>query len=87
MRTYDYFIILPDNPIKAVWDIVITVLILFVCVTAPWRLAFSDDDDLLWKLIIGIVDFFFLIDLVVNFFTAYHDEEFNFIDDRKVSNI
>ena len=62
-------------------------LILFVCVTAPWRLAFTDEDDLTWMIVGGVVDFFFLIDLVTNFFTAYHDEEYNFIDDKKVTRI
>ena len=84
-RKYDYFIILPEHPIKSLWDIIITILIVFVCITAPWRLAFTDEDDILWTVIGACVDFFFLIDLVINFFTAYHDDEFNLIDDRKVT--
>ena len=83
-RNYEYFIILPEDPFKSFWDFLITLLILFVCVTAPWRLAFTDEDDTTWTVIGGIVDLFFLGDLVINFFTAYHDDEFNFIDDRKV---
>ena len=78
---------MPEEAFKVFWDIFITILILFVCVTAPWRLAFTDEDDLAWMIIGGIVDFFFLVDLVINFFTAYHDEEFNFIDDRKVTRV
>ena len=60
----------------------ITLLILFVCITAPWRLAFTDEDDLEWLIIGGIVDSFFLVDLVLNFFSAYHDEEYNLVDNR-----
>ena len=67
------------------WDFLITMLILFVCITAPWRLAFTDEDDLLWMLIGAVVDLFFLGDLIINFFTAYHDSEYNLVDDRKVS--
>ena len=52
--------------------------------TAPWRLAFTEEDDLKWTIIGIVVDSFFLVDLVLNFFTAYHDEEFNLVDDRKV---
>ena len=83
-QSYDYFIILPGDPIKSLWDVVITILIVFVCITAPWRLAFTDEDDIPWTVVGACVDFFFLVDLVINFFTAYHDDEFNLIDDRKV---
>ena len=80
-------IIMPENTFKVFWDLLVTLLILFVCVTAPWRLAFTDEDDLAWMIVGGIVDSFFLVDLVISFFTAYHDEEYNFIDDRKVTRV
>ena len=83
-RSYDYFLILPDDSFKAAWDTIITLLIFFVCVAAPWRLAFTEEDDLPWIIIGIVVDSFFLVDLIINFFTAYHDEEFNLVDDRKV---
>ena len=83
-RTYDYFVILPEHPFKSVWEACNTFFILFICVTAPWQLAFTDEEDLLWLLIGVVVDLFFTADLVLNFFMAYHDEEFNLIDKRKV---
>ena len=76
---------MPEDSFKGIWDLIITVLILFVCITAPWRLAFSDEDDLLWMITGIVVDSFFLFDLVLNFFFAYHDEEYNLVDDRKVT--
>ena len=84
-RRNSAFIVLPGDTFKVFWDIFVTLLILFVCVTAPWRLAFTDEDDLAWMIVGGIVDLFFLADLVINFFTAYHDDEFNFVDDRTVT--
>ena len=59
-------------------------LILFVCITAPARLAFTDTDNLEWIIVDAIVDGLFFVDLVLNFFMAYHDEEFTLIEDRKV---
>ena len=59
-------------------------MLLFVCIAAPTRIAFSDEDNLTWTVIDGIVDTLFLIDIVLNFFFAYHDDEYNLIDDRKV---
>ena len=83
MKQYDYFIILPDDPFRPYWDIIITFLLLFVCVSSPARIAFTDTDNLLWILIDSVVDLAFLADIVLNFFFAYHDEEFNLIDDRR----
>ena len=83
-KKYDYFIILPDDSFKGAWDILIMLLILFVCVTAPARIAFTDTDNFEWIVIDAVVDSFFFIDLVLNFFMAYHDEEYTLIDDRKV---
>ena len=82
-KKYDYFIILPDDPFKATWDVINMLLILFVCVTTPARIAFLEDDDFAWTLTSACVDTFFLVDLVLNFFSAYHDKQLNLIDDRK----
>ena len=72
-KSYDYFILLPDDQFTAVWEIVNMLLILFVCVTTPARIAFTEDDDLTWIIINSCVESLFLIDLVLNFFSAYHD--------------
>lgn len=82
---YSYFIILPDDKFKGVWDISNMLLILFVCLTAPARIAFTDEDNLTWMVLGLAIDFFFLVDLILNFFTAYHDEEYNLVDNRRVS--
>jgi len=41
------------------------------------RLAFYDRDPLGWILMYGVVDFSFLTDLVLTFFTSYTDETTN----------
>ena len=56
-----------------------------MCIAAPLRIAFSDDEDLAWTVIDSIVDTVFLVDILLNFFFAYHDDEYNLIDDRKVA--
>ena len=60
-------------------------LILFVCITAPARLAFTETDSVEWIILESAIDVMFFVDLVLNFFMAYHDEEFTLIDDRKVA--
>ena len=58
--------------------------ILFVCITSPARIAYSDRDDTTWTVIGLIVDAFFFADLVLNFFTAYYDKEYNLVINRSV---
>ena len=82
-KKYDYFIILPDDKFKTYWDLTITLLLLFVCIAAPTRIAFSDEDEIGWIIIDSVVDTLFFVDIVLNFFFAYHDMEYNLIDDRK----
>ena len=60
-------------------------LVFGVCVITPWRLAFTEEDDELWEGLWYAVNSFFVIDLVLNFFIAYYDEEYNLIDDRMVN--
>ena len=83
VKRYDYFILLPDDPFKVAWDVINMLLVLFVSVTTPARIAFTEEDNLEWTVIGLIVDSLFLVDLVLNFFSAYHDSELNPIDDRK----
>ena len=60
-------------------------VLLSVCIITPARLAFTDADDLTWVIVGLFFDVLFAVDLILNFFMAYHDEEFNLIDDRKVT--
>ena len=44
-KKYNYFIILPKSKWKGVWDMINLTLILTVCVLAPLKIAFSDEED------------------------------------------
>ena len=51
------------------------------CATTPWYLAFPESyshNALLFDTCLNLV---FFADIVINFFTAYHDNEFRVIDD------
>lgn len=57
------------------------------CVITPYSLAFPED----YKGTILYVDYLmnvlFFIDVIVNFFSAYVDSDFNLVDDPKVNKI
>ena len=58
-------------------------LLIYATTVTPYRVAFVDQDSIVWIIIDSIVDFFFLCDLVLNFFFAYYDEDEELVFDRK----
>jgi len=58
-----------------------------VVIYLPLTLAFANDGEPVWEFVIDlIIIVLFIIDLVLNFFTAYYDKrEIIIVDDHKVS--
>ena len=79
------YMLYPEDEIKGQWDVFITLVLLFTCITTPARIAFDNDDDIEvgWETTRWIVDFFFLVDIIINFNSAYQDDDFKTIEDRK----
>jgi hypothetical protein len=58
---------------------------MFTCCETPYILAFMPDGTPVeWLIIEGLIDVFFLVDVIINFFTSYYNNEFALIDDRRV---
>lgn len=73
----------PEDNMRNNWDMFITVVLLWTCITTPARIAFVEDDTPFWAFIKWAVDFMFLIDIIIIFNSAVQDEDFITIDDRK----
>ena len=56
--------------------------LIFTCCTTPLFISFHEDEPGIdkWDLINIIVDSLFAIDIVVMFFSAFHDDDFQIID-------
>jgi hypothetical protein len=67
------FMFYPEDPTKGNWDLFITIVLLWTCIATPARIAFEDGNtvEVGWETVKWIVDFLFLIDIVINFNTAY----------------
>ncbi|CDW71411.1 UNKNOWN [Stylonychia lemnae] len=88
------FLIYPDSAFKIRWDLLITMyyiqyilffrLLLYTCIQCPYSIAFLDNPGNIWIIVNAIVDFLFLVDVAVNFFSAFYDKELELIDDKKV---
>ena len=75
------WIILPDNPYKKFWDLIIALLILYSAIITPYEIAFSDSNKSNWFEI--LIDIFLAIDIVLTFFSAYTDDEENLVKNHK----
>ena len=75
----------PTDTIKVmVWDLLISVILLLTCFVTPFNLAFTEEvDKVVWYVTVNYaIDFLFLIDIFINFNTAYQNELYETIDDR-----
>ena len=70
-------VILANNPKKMIFDLIITACLLFTATVVPFRLAFNETDPIEWTVVYGVIDFIFLIDIIITFFTSYTDEDEN----------
>ena len=75
------WIILPDNPYKKMWDLLIAFLILYSAIVTPYDIAFSDSSKVSWFDI--LIDILLGIDIVLTFFSAYTDDEENLVKNHK----
>ena len=57
------------------------------CIITPYNMAFPDGYTKNMFYIDLLIDFVFLVDVIVNFFFASYDNNFNVIDDPKVTTV
>jgi hypothetical protein len=72
-----------EDPFKGYWDIYIALVLIFTSLVTPYRIALVEKDNTQWNIINNTVDIMFLIDIIIIFNSAFEDEDFNIIDDRK----
>lgn len=77
------YLIYPEDAFSSSWELWITIILLYTCMATPYRIAFVQVDSFGWKFQAWFVDIMFLIDIFINFNTAYQDEDFITVDDRK----
>ena len=75
------WVILPDNPYKRLWDLIISCIILYSSIMTPYELAFMDKTKDSWSDF--FLDVFLWLDIIINFFSAYTDSEENLVKNHK----
>lgn len=68
------WVLSPQSRFRYTWDSVATLLIIFIAVVLPYRVTFATDWTLGWELFDLFTDSFFIVDIILNFNTAYIDD-------------
>ena len=76
-------IIHPQSFWKTIWNAAMLIVIIFLSISVPYRIAFEDMAPLYWVYIDTVLDFLFIIDMILNFFTAIENDNGDIIIDRK----
>lgn len=58
-----------------IFDLIITACLVFTATVLPFRLAFSETETIGWKVVYILIDLFFLLDIILTFFTSYTNED------------
>lgn len=65
-----------DGPFRTVWDTIMGVVLVYVCIWLLFRLAYFENDPPYFFLMVDTIsDNYFIVDIVINFFTSYKDEK------------
>ena len=65
------FVMHPTTKVRQYWDFLQVFLLLYIAIAVPYRIGFSELSYGWWYAIDFVVDTYFYIDMVFNFFTAY----------------
>ena len=68
-------LIFPDDTFKEQWEMILAVMILYSCLWVPYYMAFVDQEGLPTVIMDGFSDLIFLVDVVVNFNSAFFDDQ------------
>lgn len=74
------WIIYPEDDWKGKWDLYITVILIFTCLSTPYLISF-EAETCGWIVANYTIDICFLIDIFFNFFQAYYNDDFK-IEER-----
>jgi len=78
------FMVYPDDDVKDNWDLLVSLVLVYVSLVTPLRIAFVEDESLFWSILSNLIDFIFFMDIIITFNSAFYDEDFQIVSDRKL---
>jgi len=83
-KNIKWYIVHPKSRLRLIWTFVVLFLLAYTATIMPYRLTFEDHTPVGWRAIDYIVDLLFLADLLINFVSAYYDDEGTLVKDPKL---
>jgi hypothetical protein len=80
MRTID-----ESSTVRLIWDVFIFLLVIASCILIPFQLSFRHVALTLGSGVVYLIDFFFGVDILLNFFTAFRQEGEKIADARQTA--
>lgn len=78
------YLIYPEDRLRIHWDLFITLVLLISCMTTPYRIAFGEHvEPMGWMITNYFIDGMFLIDICINFNSAFYNNDYLVVEDRK----
>ena len=77
-------ILMPDSTLHKYWDPIMVLCLLYTAFFIPYKIAFYDSDPHTIVWIDLIIDILFATDVIINFITAYDDENNKLIKNREI---
>lgn len=72
-------LLFPDDTVIGAWSVLMTLLMLYTATVTPYRVALIDIDSSSWQVLDIVIDTLFAIDLVINCFLSYYDDQMTLI--------
>jgi len=79
-----WYIIRPDSTFKSTWNILLVMLLLYVAIVVPYRICFVDTFSEFWYIFDFVIDGLFGIDVIINFMSAYYNDDNKLITKPKL---
>lgn len=69
------WIIHPESIFYIIWGILLRIIIIISSLTTPFMFGFDISDEGGWLVINIIIEFMYIVDIIIRFFVTYKDEE------------
>lgn len=67
------WVIMPHSRFKSIWEFFVIIFMIHTATILPFRLCFYDETDENLDILDSLINYFFVIDITVNLFSAYYD--------------
>lgn len=71
-----FFVIHPNHWFKSLWNVILTVLLIYTATVMPYRIAFVEEGDSgAWLVVEYMLNFLFFVDFIINCTSGYYDND------------